>query len=66
MQVFMKPSSKCDRMLKKSAGIVLPSLKVSHTNRVCLGLLLAAALLDGLFEPPVRLLWSVKIFQRLV
>lgn len=66
MQVFMKPSSKCDRMLKKSAGIVLPSLKVSHTNRVCLGLLLVAALLDGLFEPPVRLLWSVKVFQRLV
>jgi hypothetical protein len=53
-------------MLKKSAGIILPSLKASHTNRVCLGPLLVAALLDGLFEPPVRLLWSVKIFQRLV
>ncbi len=65
MQGFMKPSSKYDRMLKKSVGIVLPSLKVSHTYRVCFGLLLAAALPDGLFEHPVRLLWSVKIFRSL-
>jgi hypothetical protein len=41
-------------MLKKSTSIVLASLKGSTYRSVRLAFSLAAALLDGLFEHPVR------------
>jgi hypothetical protein len=41
-------------MLKKSASGVLASLRSSTYRSVRLASLLAAALLDGLFEHPVR------------
>jgi hypothetical protein len=42
------------RMLKKSASIVLASLRGSMFRSVRLASSLAAALLDGLFEHPAR------------
>ncbi len=42
-------------MLKKSASGVLTSLRGSTYRSVCLASLLAAALLDGLFEHHARL-----------
>ena len=41
-------------MLKKSASSVLASFSPQRTQRVRLGPSLAAALLDGIFEHPVR------------
>jgi len=51
-----------DRMLKKSASIVLASLRGSTYRSVRLASSLAAALLDGLFEHPV---WCTPVVTRL-
>jgi hypothetical protein len=45
-------------MLKKSASIVLASLRGSTYRSIRLASLLAAALLDGHFEHPVAMLKS--------
>jgi len=45
-------------MLKKSASFVLASLRGSTYRSVRLASSLAAALLDGLFEHPARVLFS--------
>jgi hypothetical protein len=51
-------------MLKKTASIVLASLRGSTYRSVCLASLLAAALLEGLFEHPV--LKRVSIPQKIL
>ena len=49
------------RMLKKTASIVLASLRVSTYRSVRLASSLAAALLDGLFEHPAGVF---SLFQK--
>jgi hypothetical protein len=53
---------KPNRMLKKSASVVLTSLRSSTYRSVRLASSLAAALLDDLFEHPA---WSASVIQNI-